>query len=384
VFDSQQLMAELLAYVLAEDLTHVKRTIDSLQPMERSHKGWAAACRYARGEYHRIRGDHGAALQELDAAFESMQPCCHVLWAPACGAYAKTLGALGRYSEAKAYAEASLALAEQNELGFMDAHIRLALALTLSKLGEHDGAVAAADAVIQRFTAVGTSGLNLAAAYEARAIVASAAGDTAGFGHFAGLCRSQLPRGSRFLQKATHAVGVRRAGSSKLQDTTTSREAGYLSRVDSEIQHCALPLERTRRAIEVMVEFSGAAGGLLYLRGNDGIDCAASAGKSAPSDVSFAVVNRYFARACGSVATFVATETSRLSQIATSASLFETLGAHHYVPVLLSHRDERGLAITGLALFVLEPGISFEWPDRLATQLSSCFAGAGDATAKYL
>ncbi|HEY3970437.1 MAG TPA: ATP-binding protein, partial [Solirubrobacteraceae bacterium] len=166
VFDSQQLMGEVLAYVLLENLTCVRRSIDALQTMEQSHVGWAAAAQYARGEYHRIRGDHAAALTELKKALELMQPCSHVLWAPACGAYTKALSAVERHDEAKTFAEKQLAIAERDGLGFLDAHLRLALASTLSALGEHDRAVAVTDAVIARFVATGTIGVNLAVAYE--------------------------------------------------------------------------------------------------------------------------------------------------------------------------------------------------------------------------
>ncbi|HMJ16193.1 MAG TPA: hypothetical protein VK524_32485, partial [Polyangiaceae bacterium] len=50
-----------------------------------------------------------------------------------------------------------------------------------------------------------------------------------------------------------------------------------------------------------------------------------------------------------------------------------------YVPVLLSHPDDLGWALTGLAVLVLPPGVRFSYPSRFAAELSKTLASSGDA-----
>jgi hypothetical protein len=382
VLAGEHLMAELLACAIAEDLTRVKRSIDALQTMERGHVGWAAAAQYARGEYHRIRGDHEAALRELSKSLDLMQPCCHVLWAPACSAYVRALGELGRLHEAREFAESRLALAERESLGFLDSHLRLALARTLSKLGDHQRAASAADGVIERFTAMGTSGLNLAAAYEVRAAIARAAQDMSGYEQFAEHCRLQLPRGSRLLQRARRHDTVAHPDSSVRDEFTTNREAMFLSNFSSQIKECTLPQERAHRAIDMMTAYSGAAGGLLYVRGDNGLVCVSVVGDVTPTDIDPSALIHYLDIECGNEATERVTVGPTFSKLATSS--FVPAEQREYVPVLLSHLDERGLAVTGLALFALTSGAQFRRPERLAAEFSGCVARAGEAIPLYV
>jgi hypothetical protein len=52
-----------------------------------------------------------------------------------------------------------------------------------------------------------------------------------------------------------------------------------------------------------------------------------------------------------------------------------------YVPLLLSHPDELGLALTGIAVLRLEPGAQFVYPSGFAAELSRATAAAGDVSA---
>ena len=53
-------------------------------------------------------------------------------------------------------------------------------------------------------------------------------------------------------------------------------------------------------------------------------------------------------------------------------------GTQRYVPVLLSHQVEHGLAIAGVAVLMVDGTSRFIYPAALATELSRLCHGAGD------
>jgi hypothetical protein len=58
--------------------------------------------------------------------------------------------------------------------------------------------------------------------------------------------------------------------------------------------------------------------------------------------------------------------------------------AKGYVRVLLSHQSVQGVALTGLAVLVVERNSPFTYPSRAAAELSRIAAEAGDAAATYV
>ncbi|HEX6240753.1 MAG TPA: AAA family ATPase, partial [Polyangiales bacterium] len=101
----------LCAHALSNNLTGVKRSNDALRSRARLHASFRAALAFGRAEYQRIRGDHAAALVELEQALPLMKPGQHLLWAPAAAAQLRALLELGRESEAVTKGRAYLAQA---------------------------------------------------------------------------------------------------------------------------------------------------------------------------------------------------------------------------------------------------------------------------------
>ena len=58
--------------------------------------------------------------------------------------------------------------------------------------------------------------------------------------------------------------------------------------------------------------------------------------------------------------------------------------AQRYVPVLISHQSDRGVALTGLALLAVEPNGHFVYPSRFAEEFSRVALEAGDVSAVYV
>ncbi|HMJ13906.1 MAG TPA: protein kinase, partial [Polyangiaceae bacterium] len=290
-FDNQHLMAEVAAHALAEDLTQMKRAVDAIKPFASAYPGWVPVLHYARGEHQRIRGDHATALAELDLALGSMPEGAHPLWAHTCGGRVRVLLELGRPGEARTFAEAALGTADENALGYVRNYVRMPLSLALSELGEPAAAVELAQAVIDSFEALGTTGLNLAAAYETRARVAAAAGDAPAVERFSKLAAGQLGSGSKRWLLAGSKRAARRPGSSALEDRTDS--VSQRTQFSSMLQACNSSGERASCGIETLARQSGASGGVLYINDENGLVCASRMGDFTP-DANFEVLLRSY------------------------------------------------------------------------------------------
>ena len=169
---------------------------ESIEPLAERHPGWVPFRHLAEGHYQRLRG----ALQPACEAYERClalatpdpnHPYRSIMaWPLAAPAYVDTLLALNRVQEAHAFAVRSLAECVARELGSAGHEFIRMLAVAEAKLGDHAGAAARLDALIERERGMGISGLTLGMAYEARTRVAIWAGDKAGVERFAHLRRT--------------------------------------------------------------------------------------------------------------------------------------------------------------------------------------------------
>jgi hypothetical protein len=375
-FDNQHLMAELGAHALAEDLTQMKRVADAVKPFAALYPGWVPVLHYARGEYQRIRGDYAAALAELDQALSSMQAGRHQLWAQATGARVRTLLSLGRADEARAFAEAGLAAAEQSGLGYVKNYVRMPLSLALAALGRHAEAAEMAREAIASFEAVGSTGLNLAVAYETRARVAELAGDAPAVLQFSSLAAAQVANGgkSRFLNAQRKAA----QHSGKLGADPMSESLSHASKFVSILQSCKSSAERASCGIDTLARQSGSVAGVLYvLDENRGLVCGARVGDFAPDAKLESLLHAYFEKEAEDRED--TQSNAEPGMAARTACEWTGPNGERYVPVLLSHSDELGWALTGLVVLAIEPGQRFVYPSRFAAELSRCLASAGDA-----
>lgn len=375
-FDNQHLMAEAVAHALAEDLTQMKRVVDAVKPFAALYPGWMPVLHFCLGEYQRIRGDHAAALRELDLALASMQAGRHQLWAQATGARVRALLALGRAEEARASAEAALALAAQSGLGYVQNYVRMPLGLALAMLGRHTEAASSAQSAIDSFEALGSTGLNLALAYETRARVAELAGDGGAVVKFSSLAAAQLARGknSRLLGAGRKLSGV---ASGKMAADLASDSQSHTGLFSSMLQACRSAAERAQCGVDTLIRQSGAAAGVLYIKDDQGLLCAARSGEFVPDGKLEALMHAYFDREAND-----REETQSNPDPAASmrtACEWAGPGGQRYVPVVLSHAGEIGWAMTGLAVLVIEPSVRFTYPGRFAAELSRKLAATGDA-----
>jgi hypothetical protein len=377
----RHVLSELTAHALSDDLTRVKQSTDAIEPLARVHKGWEPVLHYGRGEYHRIRGDYLGALQELESALQHMQPGCHQIWPYVSGARIRALYELGRVEEARTRAEEDLRVAGQIELGYLQCYIQMPFALVQARLGDYAGGAATADQVIGCFEALGSTGLNLALAYETRARVESGADDRAAFENFTALSAKQVPSGSSRLLRSKLGKAVR-ASRTVSSGAPLSTQAANVSDFISALKRCGGAAERARCALEMLVRCGGATGGVLYTKAAHTLERSLQIG-TIPHDIDLdALANMYFQSEAGGPA--VSHSLMDPNAFSTAACEWSGSSRERYVPVLLSHQATQGLAVTGLAVLVLEPQAHFIYPGRIAEDFSRLTLESRDADVTYV
>jgi len=147
-----------------------------------------------------------------------------------------------------------------------------------------------------------------------------------------------------------------------------------LSMFSSIVEKCQSPTERAHSCLDFLVLQSGASAGILYAHGEKGLRRAAAVGKVAEDPALDGWAAAYFKN-----------ELSETDQTAANSGpppAPETgeRGERHehrgsrFVRVLLSHRAERGVGTTGMALLVIRDDADFVYPARLAAALSLTLA----------
>ncbi|HEX3596275.1 MAG TPA: AAA family ATPase [Polyangiaceae bacterium] len=379
--DGTHLISELVAYALMNDLTRVKRTLDAIEAMAKEYPAWAPVLAYGRGEYHRIRGDHASALDELDASLALMEPGLGRAWPHAAGARLMALFELGRLEEAKASAEHYTSVADAADVGYAKAYVEMPHALVLAKLGELERAVATADRIISAFEALGIGGLNLATAHEVRARVALDAQDQRTFEKHVALASQRRHGGRHGLEGARYARLAQPVGSVDVIGALHD-QVSALSRFTSVLVSCKSSGERAQRGLDMLVRSSGAAGGALYVLRSSGIERCACSGRLEPDPKMDELVNDYMEREMHED-----DETRILDDVTAITSFtreWKGAGTGRYVPVLLSHQLEEGLAISGVAVLMVDGDCRLTYPAAIASELSRLCHDAGDVMAQIV
>jgi hypothetical protein len=373
--DGTHLVWQAVAHACSDDLTHIKQVVEELRPFAQRHDGWTRVVDYATGEYHRIRGDLVSAAERLRAALHDAEAGTHQIWPHAAGSYVGVLCSLGRTEEAVNVGTQYLRSAERAELGYVSNYIRMPLAVALAASGAGERASLLADSVIDSFNGLGSAGLNLVLAYEARCRVAIHALNTADYERFAHECAEHCrSAGSRALRTKYDRLEWAARSNSLAAPSPEAASLGTSmleTGLKSAFRDCEQPGARAQRSLQLLLSGSGASEGALYLIGPHGAVLAAQVGATA-FELSSAISD------------FVdlqledqSTATLDLDTDSESSVLTTQIG--RYAFVLLSHQVPAGLGVTGVAALAPKPGTQFVHPGRLATRLSRMLADLGDA-----
>jgi tetratricopeptide (TPR) repeat protein len=295
ILEGVVLTNQLLCYARAEDLLGVKQVTDSIETMAKSYPGWVPYLHVGLGENHRIVGDDQSALLEFEQTLSLTAPGRHLAWQWAAGSRVRILERLGRYQEAKQLAQEALSACEKADIlyGYDISDIIHALALAEARLGRHETAVRTIERLIEIYREDEVAGLPLGLAYETRARIAILMGDTSNFKSYSGLiaelpgCGFSVTLTARYEKlmaeaaKANMAFAAPLSSSDVAADSTT---ADVRSAMENLLAFYQDPAARAKRVFELLVEHSGALGGLLFLLSEGGPRLAMCHGDVSPSD----------------------------------------------------------------------------------------------------
>jgi hypothetical protein len=380
LWEGTNLLWQVTAYGLSEDMTHLKQTVDELTSLAERYRGWKPVHHYGLGEYHRSGGANEAALSEFQSGLALVSPGDHQMWPHLAGAHLRVLDELGRTKEAATVGEEYVKVADAAGLGYVTNYILMPLAVIQAKTGQKEAAVKTAERALASFAALNSTGLNVGLAHEARARVALLVGDKPEYSRHLALCRDvYTTRGNAALvtkfEKLRRSAQQRKPavvqpGGGGMGFFTTAATVGT-SRLDL----CQGPESRANCALSMVMDQCGATAGVLYLVGAHGPFAAASSGKA--DEVLGTLALEYLMNETGDLST-----TGEGSSITTGESQADWTGAEgeKYRPVLLTHEGRDGFLITGVAVVATAPESPFTYPSRVANEVSRHLQRMGDVT----
>lgn len=156
-----------------------------------------------------------------------------------------------------------------------------------------------------------------------------------------------------------------------------TKEDTTLSRFTSVLATCKSSGERAARGLDMLTRLSGAIGGVFYALSSGRAMPRAQVGRLVPDE-------RIDALARGYLSSEITNENdTRVVDDATATSFtreWRGPGDVRYVPVLLSHPVKQGLAISGVAVLMIDATARFSYPGALANEFSRLCQEAGDIT----
>ncbi len=381
---------ELIAFALSDNLTGLKSIIGDIEEMAKRYEAWKPIRHLARGEYQRIRGDHQSALDALGEARRLTKAGRDQGWAEIAGAYVKTLFELGRYEEARSVGQEALEEAAGAGLGYMCNYIKMPLALAQAKLGDAEAAVKTSQSVVDSFKALGSTGINLGLSYETRARVAICTKNPADCNEYIGLCSEQfcskgkralIAKYERLLQEAQEpAHGICRDSDLALENVG-GNEHYWEARVAEALASCGQFRERAQCVLKVLVDNTETAAGFLYTMQKEGPVLSAQTGIGQPSRDIDKMAREYLAAELDET-THVTVTGMNLKSTAGSSTAWTVSDNAQYRPVLLGHHSEKGYAITGLAVLLLDATGEFKMPFDVIMAVSRALCNSGDVESR--
>ena len=392
------LMLELGVHFAAWDLAGVKHIGEQIEVLASRSRGWVPFRELADAHYQRLRGDLVAACAAYERCLKLSEPDPRyptrniAAWPQAAAAHAETLLALGRSEDAKRSAERAWLEAERRELGAAAHEICRAYALAEAKLGEHARAAARLDELIEKQRALGVTGLNLGASYEARTRVAIWAGDRASVEHFGRLMAEQFRHGhgstlgaryERVMDEARAANVVLLPALSPFETTIfggteLSARAAAIVTISRAMQGTNDPAARAKRALELVCKARGARGGHLYLPSPNGLQLVATYAANDPDEVIGRLVNDFWAQQSDAVEM----DTAAVDDSSDGQTIqpWTDLLGNFFRPVLVSGKVGDSVVIAGLALLTADDDLEIsDTGVHLVAELASFLVRSGDS-----
>jgi hypothetical protein len=275
------LPAELNAHVFAGDLRGVQQIADRMAALADDAPGWLPFRQLARAAFARLRGDLAEARSILERQLEESDPHSPNLlggmlaWSSLAAAYVEVLVELG--DDERAVSWGRYALQIMLDTGVENRwSLERALALAEAK-HDRDAAVARLNQLIEAQRALGVSGVNLGATYEAQLRVAIGAKDKIAIDAYAELITREYRHGLRAGLGARYerlAEEVQRCGLSSIAHLSelnagapgvpkTASQSSW-DFVAEQLANSCSATERSQRALRLLCQAFGSDAGHLF------------------------------------------------------------------------------------------------------------------------
>jgi tetratricopeptide (TPR) repeat protein len=290
---SSTLQAELIAYALAGDLTGIGQVAEQIAPFAARHAGWLPYKWLAQGYFEQTRGRLEDALAAFERGLSETSPPQGNGWLRLEATSMEVLVQLGRVAEARTRGERALELCMRAGIRAASWPIQRALALVEAKVGDYEGASQRLAGVITEMTALGATGLELGATYEARTRIAIWHSDEDAIVEFARRTAKEYRYGqgsslaARYERLMNEARGRGVAALPLLEEFQTKLATSHLygasaaSLVVHTLAGAGSAQDRAERLLRVLCEAQGAHVGHLYVYAANGLERVASRGPSA-------------------------------------------------------------------------------------------------------
>jgi tetratricopeptide (TPR) repeat protein len=366
------LMLEVGVHYAVLDLAGVKQLAEKIAPLAARNPGWVTFQHLAEGHYQRLRGDLEAALHAYERCLALATPDPNeptrsiAAWPMAAAAHVDTLVRLDRAAEAEVCAKRALAECERRELGATSHEIIRALALAEAKLGDYAKAASRLDALLEVQRALGVSGLNLGASYEARTRVAIWAGDHPGVERFARLTADQYRhgRGSPLGVRYERLMGEARGAGVTVLPALTAFESTMFGNTEISTRGSVIAMiaesmigahdadERGARALRLLCKARGAQGGHLFLGVASELRLAASYAADPPDAALERAVSDFWSHQSDDSDPDTAQVSDGTSAHGYSTLQWTDLRGTTYQPVLVSGKVGKEIVNAGVALLI--------------------------------
>jgi Protein kinase domain/AAA ATPase domain len=390
---------ELSVYAMAGDLSGMQQSIAQLQLMTAKCSRWDLNLMNAEGFFEMVRGDNSAAIRKFEECRARTQPAADgkspsmMMWIWSNTGLAEALLYAGRAPEARDCARAALTFCEERRISSINSDLARGLALAEATLGEYAPAIARLDELIAKQRAAGLTGPRLGLNYEARARIAIWNQDEAAFEQHSRLAANEYRRGAhsplaaRYERLVNEALRAGFHATAELSDFEPSTMLETNSTDMPDVQTAVLRAmtgaqrseDRAKRALRLLCEARAAAGGHLYLVGQDRPQLAASYGtvESPGNLVDF--VRDYLAQEQSRADTMTEIATGTLLGEAEAAQSTVSAGGADYELLLLTCIVEGEGVVAGVAAIVKgERRVHYIKQTQLLNTLAAHLIQSGD------
>jgi Protein kinase domain/AAA ATPase domain len=368
-YDGQYLLGQLTALAMLDDLTGLRHMLEAAKRLAALHSNWIPVVHFCQAELSRVRGAPDAALESVEQALALIGgPRTHQIWANVAAAHVRLLVELERYDEAIEHGMVYLRSAEELGLGYLAHCIRIPLSQALCRADAQSARIMA-DAALEGFRAIGSTGLNLVLALENRARIALETEGPAAFEHFATMSSTENALVSARMRRA-----LRYGRAEPVADVASTPVSELASEIRSVLNSGTGLGESMHRVVGILTHRTAARGGVLYARIGTNLKRIAWSGDVPHLDELDVWARVYFE---GQV-TAQDASTSALDNLPEVVPAAYGIPEGMYVPRLLGHEETSGYFHTGLLVLAMPTVSHVTWLDPVGDQLSRTILSASE------